>query len=96
MPEDANEVKKNTVTQEQITKLLCAADTDHIVFWNKELIRSFKLPCGFTIIGRAACVDPLNFNLDMGMDIAYKDAEKQLWQLEGYLLQNKLYLSGEL
>lgn len=86
----------NTVTQEQISHLLNNAETQEHVFWNKELVVSYKLPNGFTVLGRAACVDPANFNLQVGRCVARADVEKQLWQLEGYLLQNKLHEEGVL
>ena len=80
----------NTVSQEQITKMLDEAETQEAIFWEKELVVSYRLKNGFTILGRAACVDPANFDLCIGRDIARKQAEKKLWELEGYLLQNKL------
>ncbi len=82
---------KNTVTEEQLDVIISNATVQEHVFWEKELIVSYKLESGFTITGRAACVDPKNFNLEKGREIAANDVKKQLWQLEGYLLQNKLY-----
>lgn len=85
---------KTTVSIEDITKLLDEAETAEQVFWGKQLVISFKLASGFTLLGRAACVDPANFVLEVGQKLARQDAERQLWQLEGYLLQN--ILSGRL
>ncbi|MBW4598910.1 MAG: hypothetical protein KME29_04680 [Calothrix sp. FI2-JRJ7] len=84
----------NTVTQEQIDKLLDESDTQEHVFWGKELMVSYRLKCGFTVSGRAACVDPLNFNFEIGRKVARQDAANQLWKLEGYLLQWRLYVQG--
>lgn len=81
----------NKVTSEQITSLLDSAETQEHVFWDKELVVSYKLSSGFTICGRGACVDPANFDLEIGREVARKDAENQLWKLEGYLLQNRLH-----
>ena len=81
----------NTVTKEQIGALLDEADKEERIFWDKELCVSYKLKCGFTILGRAACVDPRNFDIQIGRMYAREDAENQLWMLEGYMLQNKLY-----
>lgn len=85
------ESKINSITQKHIDVLLGDSETEEHVFWEKELIVSYKLPNGFTISGRAACVDPKNFNLEIGRKIARENAEHQLWQLEGYLLQEKIY-----
>jgi len=45
---------------------------------------------GFTVVGKSACADPANFNKDLGAKIAFQDAERQIWSLEGYLLKEKL------
>ena len=86
----------NTVTPQRILDLLDSAETQEHVFWDKELAVSYRLPNGFTILGRAACVDPKNFSFEIGRRVARKNAEDQLWQLEGYLLQNQLHDAGEL
>ena len=46
---------------------------------------------GYTIKGLSACVDPVEFNLDIGRKIAFEDALRQIWPLEGYLLAEKMY-----
>lgn len=81
---------KNTVTQSHIDFLLDNADTQETIFWKKELLVSYKLESGFTVTGRAACVDPKNFDIEIGRKYAREDAAKQLWQIEGYRLQLKL------
>lgn len=81
----------NKVTSDQIKSILDNAETQEVVFWDKEVVVSYKLYNGFTIIGRGACVDPANFNLQIGRSVAREQAENKLWELEGYLLQNKLY-----
>lgn len=86
----------NSVTQDQINVLLDSADTQEHIFFGKELAVSYRLPCGFTILGRAACVDPANFDLEKGRKYARESAENQLWQLEGYRLQIELHEAGKL
>lgn len=41
---------------------------------------------GGTVVGKSACVDPANFDEQIGKDAAYKDAISKLWGLEGYNL----------
>ena len=81
----------NKVTSDQIKSILDNAETQEVVFWDKEVVVSYKLYNGFTIIGRGACVDPANFDIEIGRRVAREQAENKLWELEGYLLQNKLY-----
>jgi hypothetical protein len=45
---------------------------------------------GFSVIGTSSCIDKKNFSLDVGREIAYKDAFEKLWELEAYLVMNKL------
>ena len=45
---------------------------------------------GFTIIGKSAPASPENFDADKGERLAYEDAIKQLWPLEGYALRERL------
>jgi hypothetical protein len=44
---------------------------------------------GFSVRGESACVDPRNFNMEIGQQLAYRDAFSKMWQLEGYLLAEK-------
>ena len=81
----------NKVTSDQIKSILDNAEIQEVVFWDKEVVVSYKLYNGFTIIGRGACVDPANFDIEIGRRVAREQAENKLWELEGYLLQNKLY-----
>jgi len=46
---------------------------------------------GFTVVGKSACAEPANFNRELGQKIAYDDAVRQIWALEGYLLKERLY-----
>jgi hypothetical protein len=41
---------------------------------------------GYSVRGESACVDPRNFNIEIGKGLAYKQAFDHLWPLEGYLL----------
>jgi Phage protein (N4 Gp49/phage Sf6 gene 66) family len=86
----------NRVTPEQIKALLDSAETQEHVFWSKELFVSYKLSSGFTVTGRGACIDPANFNLEIGRKVAREDAENQLWQLEGYRKQIELHEAGQI
>lgn len=46
---------------------------------------------GFTVTGESACASPENFDPEIGRKIAYENARNKIWQLEGYLLKEKLY-----
>jgi hypothetical protein len=44
---------------------------------------------GFAIIGKSAPASAANFNADLGRRLAYEDAIRQLWPLEGYALRER-------
>ena len=46
---------------------------------------------GFNVTGTSACASPENFNKELGEDIAFKKALEKVWELEGYLLKQRLY-----
>jgi len=53
-----------------------------------------RLENGFTLVGKSAPADPANFNEDLGKQFARDDAIRQMWQLEGYLLRETLWLES--
>lgn len=57
----------------------------------KSTLCILTLENGYTIKGLSACVDPAEFDLNMGRKIAFEDALRQIWPLEGYLLAEKMY-----
>jgi hypothetical protein len=45
---------------------------------------------GFYIVGDSCPASPENYKEALGKQLAYEDAIRQMWKLEGYLLRNKL------
>lgn len=88
---------KNTVTIEQVKENM----QDVIV----RTLYDFGKPCtyvtvrmknGFTLRESTTCVDPANYDEEIGKEICLKRIENQIWFLLGYQLQEDLYRSGEL
>ena len=46
---------------------------------------------GFTVTGQSAAVSPENFDAEIGQKIARAEARDKIWQLEGYLLRERLH-----
>jgi hypothetical protein len=57
-------------------------------------ICQLTLTNGFTVRGESSCVDISNFNMSIGEKIAWDNALDKIWQLEGYLLQQRRYEAG--
>lgn len=49
-------------------------------------ICQITLDNGFSVRGESACVNPENYNQEIGEKIAYDNAFRQLWPLFGFLL----------
>ena len=78
----------NKVTKEHIESRI--VDTSYMVLPDTTVtICNLTLENGFSVRGESACVDPRNFNIEIGREIAYRDAFDKLWQLEGYLLAER-------
>lgn len=45
---------------------------------------------GFNVVGKSAPASPENFDADLGKKLAYEDCVRQLWQLKGYALRERL------
>lgn len=88
---------KNTVTIDQVKENM----QDVIV----RTLQDFGKPCtyvtvrmknGFTLRESTTCVDPANYNEEIGKEICLRKIEDKIWFLLGYQLQEDLYRSGEL
>ncbi len=49
---------------------------------------------GYILVGKSAPADPANFDAAFGKQLAYEDALRQMWPLEGYLLRERLWVDA--
>lgn len=61
----------------------------------KTTVVLITLKNGFEVVGTSACVDPSTYNLEIGTHFARKRALDKIWELEGYLLQTKMFVPKE-
>lgn len=50
---------------------------------------------GYSVRGEAACVNPANYNAEIGQRVSYDDAFRKLWPLYGFLLAEYNYLNRD-
>lgn len=48
---------------------------------------------GFFVTGESACLDISNYDQEIGKKIAFERALNKIWELEGYLLKQRLFES---
>lgn len=70
---------------------------DYHVFPNTTLtVCCLTLKNGFTVTGESAAASPENFDREIGKKVARDNARNKIWQLEGYLLKEKLHNQSNL
>lgn len=84
-------MEKNTVTIEEVRENM----QDVIVrtlddFGKPTTYVTVKMKNGFTIRESTTCVDPENYNEEIGKNVCLKRIEDKIWFLLGYALQEKL------
>jgi hypothetical protein len=66
-----------------------------VQFWQPEnstlTVCAAQLQNGSYVVGQSACVSEVNFDANIGKDIAYKNAVDKIWELEGYLLRERIF-----
>ena len=81
---------QNSVTEESIKEKI-VGEMYLVLPDGRSTLCMLTLRNGYTIKGFSACVDAANFDANVGRRIAFEDAFRQIWPLEGYLLAEKLY-----
>ena len=82
----------NKITKEYVESILAASTIKDLKWDGKTTVVSATLPNGFTILEHSSCVSPENYDHEIGKNIALKRIADKIWELEGYLLQEKLHL----
>jgi hypothetical protein len=77
------------VTKEQVQAILSASKVEDTKMGEKSTIVCVTLPNGFVIVQSSSCVDPANYDHELGKQICMQRVEDKVWELEGYLLQSK-------
>lgn len=66
------------------------ASVEYIVSGGTMTICLIKMKNAFIVVGTSAAASLANFDAEVGRTIAYDNAFRQLWPLEGYLLREQL------
>lgn len=85
----------NTVTQEHIDQIINKSYIETQTILGKCTVVACQLPNGFIIVESSACVDPANYDEVLGKEICIERIKNKVWELEGYLLQDKVMDSFE-
>ena len=87
-PEPKIETK---VSPDWINWIMDNSEFEVSTIFDKCTLVSCKLPNGFIIVERSACVDPNNYDESIGTEICMRRIRDKVWELEGYMLQDKVH-----
>jgi hypothetical protein len=80
--------KGKRLTPQDIDKQIVRATYWHVPD-STTVVCALRLANGYHVIGKAACIEPENFDIWIGQKVAFDDARNQIWALEGYALCSK-------
>jgi hypothetical protein len=74
-----------TITQDNVDNFVQSYEVER---WkDKTTVVHATLVNGFVITESSSCVDPANFDMEIGEEICKKKIEDRIWHLLGFLLQ---------
>lgn len=81
----------NTVSQEQVNDNMKDVIVKTVIEFNKPVTYvTVRMKNGFTVRESTTCVDPKNYNEEIGKKICLEKIKDKIWFLLGYALQDKL------
>ena len=83
---------KNKITIEDVKGFI--EDLEVEKFREKTTIVKAVLKNGFILVEYSSCVDPVNFDMELGKKICMERIENKIWELLGFKLQCDL-LEGD-
>lgn len=89
------EIQDKGLTAPRLTPDLIDATIDSETYTvlpsGRVTICEMTLKNGFVVLGESSCVSKENFNAELGRKIARENARNKIWELEGYLLKQRLF-----
>jgi hypothetical protein len=82
------------VSEQEVSEAI-AAEMYHHFAGTTTTVCCLVLDNGMTAVGSSGCVDPSEFNAQMGRDIARRDAFGKAWAFMGFRLAEKMHTMKE-
>lgn len=79
------------ITEEYIMEIMENSEFETTTVFDKCTIVSCRLPNGFVITESSACVNPEDYDVEIGEEICIDKIADKIWELEAYRLQQWLW-----
>lgn len=89
--EEEPEVEIPTITEEYIEEIMENSEFEVHTTFDKCTMVSCKLPNGFVVSASSACVNPEDYDENIGFDNCYEKIFNKVWEMEAYRLQQYLW-----
>lgn len=89
--EKKEKVEAPKITKEYIDDIITNSYISVHTMFGKCTVMTCRLPNGFVLVESSSCVNPENYNEEIGYDICLEKITNKIWELEGYMLQEELY-----
>lgn len=83
------------ITAEEVEDLVERSKLEFADLGLKTTVLVATLPNGFEVCVSSSCVDPANYDPELGRTFCRTKLVDKVWELEGYLLQSQLDDLGE-
>ena len=78
------------ITEDYVDRMIETAEVQAVKMGKKTTVVHVTLRNGFEIVESAACVDPANYDHEVGTKLALERVKNRIYLLEGYVLQSSL------
>lgn len=86
---------KNRITRKQVDEIMEKSEFEAHTFFEKCTVVTMRLPNGFVLVESSSCVDPKDYDFNMGVDACKKRLIEKVITLEAYLLQERIYRESQ-
>jgi len=86
----------NRITEEHIDAIMEKSHFLIEMHGEKTTVVIATLPNGFVIVESSSCVDPKNYNYDLGVKLCKERIRDKIWMLEAYLIQSGFGMDGHI
>ena len=77
------------IPEEKISKIIEESECEVWEPFDGITIMAMRLPNGSVIVESSGCVDPTEYNRELGVANCKEALKRKVWQLEGYVRKNE-------